>query len=157
VSEILALIEQALNVIAQLRTAFPIASLVVVLYGLSPLVAFVAVEAIKLARKEVGCRRLSRAALWVLSGLIGAVWSFRAGVVWFGEPLESVIFHALTVGLLTPVIILLHYRRIERRAPALAADLAQLRRRSTDRAPDPFDDTGERNFDFIPKPTDTSG
>ena len=157
-NEIIAVLNSALDLVARVREAFPVASLFVVLYGLSPAVTFAVVEAIKLARKEVGCPKISRGALWLLSCIIGATWAFRAGVVWFGEPFESAAFHAITVGLLTPLAILLYYRSLERRAPDVAADLAQLRRRATDRPPDPFDDTGELRADQLTRlPPDSTG
>lgn len=125
-----------------LSVRFPWLAAAFTVLGTSPWVAYAVVQCTKLYRREFNLRKLKRIELRLLGGTIAAVWGFRAAVVWHGQQLEEAVMLALLVGFMTPYLVAVYFRQIEKRDAELAAKLAIPRRRAGDRKEDP-DDTGE--------------
>ena len=126
-----------------LSVRFPWLAAALTVLGTSPWVAYAVVQCTKLYRREFGLRKLKRVELRLLGGTIAAVWGFRAAVVWHDLPFDEAVMLALLVGFMTPYLVAVYFRCIEKRDAELAEKLAIPRRRAGERERDPNDDTGE--------------
>lgn len=139
------LLRGAIEVWDLFAARFPGASVVLVLWTTSPLIAYAVTQANKLTRRERSMRKLRKYEIRGIAGIVATVWAFRLAVVWFGLDFESAAMHAILVGFATPYLVAAFFRVVESRDQKLADALAipaTPKRRAGDKF-DPLDDTGE--------------
>lgn len=118
----------------------PFFCVIITTWTTSPIIAYAAVQCVKLYRREFKLRRLFKIELRILGGIIAGVWGFRASVVWNNLDFSNALLNSVFIGFVTPYIVAIYFWWVNKRAPELAIKLTIPNRRLEDKNPE---DTGE--------------